>query len=193
MFSKTTLKNGIKVISHEHKDSRAAYIEVRVKAGSKYCPPGKEGLTHFLEHMIMNGSSNYPGGTQVKRTVGNFGGKINASTGPESFGFWIKFAKEDLDKAGDVIFSIITKPLLAKEEMLLDPRPSAFKGFGAAKIDYRTSSFACNGCENNCEIIKIVVEDEVLARWGGRCGKWEVDQIRRQHLAPVGADCSTCE
>src|SRR3990170_1270015 len=117
MFSKTTLKNGIKVISHEHKDSRAAYIEVRVKAGSKYCPPGKEGLTHFLEHMIMNGSSNYPGGTQVKRTVGNFGGKINASTGPESFGFWIKFAKEDLDKAGDVIFSIITKPLLAKEEI----------------------------------------------------------------------------
>ena len=91
------------------------------------------------------------------------------------------------------VMGAIGAALLAKEEMLLDPRPSAFKGFGAAKIDYRTSSFACNGCENNCEIIKIVVEDEVLARWGGRCGKWEVDQIRRQHLAPVGADCSTCE
>ncbi len=91
------------------------------------------------------------------------------------------------------VMGAIGAALLAKEEMQLDPRPSAFKGFGAAKIDYRTSSFACNGCENNCEIIKIVVEDEVLARWGGRCGKWEVDQIRRQHLAPVGADCSTCE
>lgn len=117
MFSTTILKNGTKIISHEHKGSRTAYIEVRVKAGSKYCPSGKEGLAHFLEHMIMNGSSKYPSGTHVKRAVGNFGGKINASTGTESLSIWIKFAREDLTKAGDIIFSIVTDPLLAKEEL----------------------------------------------------------------------------
>ncbi|MDP1809149.1 MAG: acyl-CoA dehydratase activase [Actinomycetota bacterium] len=90
------------------------------------------------------------------------------------------------------VMGAIGAALLAKEEKLLEPGPSAFKGFGAAKIDYRTSSFACGGCENNCEIIKIVVDDETLARWGGRCGKWEVDIIRRQHLEPIGADCSKC-
>jgi len=40
---------------------------------------------------------------------------------------------------------------------------------------YRTSSFNCGGCSNNCEIVKIMVEGDVLARWGGRCGKWELD------------------
>lgn len=91
------------------------------------------------------------------------------------------------------VMGAIGSALLAQEEMQLDPRPSEFKGFAASQIDYKTASFACNGCENNCEIIKIVVNDEVLARWGGRCGKWEVDHIRRQRLATVGADCATCE
>lgn len=91
------------------------------------------------------------------------------------------------------VMGAIGAALLAREEMMLDPHPSEFKGFEAAELDYQTSSFACNGCENNCEIIKIVVDDEVLARWGGRCGKWEVDHIRRQNLTPVGADCSECE
>ncbi len=91
------------------------------------------------------------------------------------------------------VMGAIGAALLAKEEMLLDPQPTVFKGFATAKLDYKTSSFACGGCENNCEIIKILVDNEVLARWGGRCGKWEIDQIRRQNLQPVGADCSTCE
>lgn len=91
------------------------------------------------------------------------------------------------------VMGAIGAALLAKEEMQLEPRKSAFKGFGAAKIDYKTSSFACKGCENTCEIIKIVVDGETLARWGGRCGKWEVDHVRKQHLEPVGADCSKCE
>jgi predicted CoA-substrate-specific enzyme activase len=88
------------------------------------------------------------------------------------------------------VMGAIGSALLAKEEMMFEPRPSAFKGFAASKINYRTTSFACNGCENNCEIIKIVVDDKVLARWGGRCGKWEVDQIGRR---PSLAACSNTQ
>ncbi len=91
------------------------------------------------------------------------------------------------------VMGAIGAGLLAREEMMLDPKPTEFKGFEAANVDYQTSSFACGACENNCEIIKIIVEGETLARWGGRCGKWEVDRIRRQNLTPVGADCADCE
>lgn len=49
-----------------------------------------------------------------------------------------------------------------------------FKGFGAAEVDYQTRSFHCKGCENHCEIVRIMVEGKTLACWGGRCGKWEV-------------------
>ncbi len=83
------------------------------------------------------------------------------------------------------VMGAIGSALLAKETMMLDDRPTNFKGFDASLIDYKTSSFGCNGCENSCEIIKIQVEDEVLAKWGGRCGKWEVDQIHAQHVYKV--------
>ena len=52
---------------------------------------------------------------------------------------------------------------------------SKFRGFSLADFDYSTTSFICSGCSNNCEIVKIKSEREVLACWGGRCGKWELE------------------
>ena len=40
-------------------------------------------------------------------------------------------------------------------------------------MNYRSSSFECKGCSNLCEIVEIRLEKELLARWGGRCGKWD--------------------
>jgi predicted CoA-substrate-specific enzyme activase len=50
-----------------------------------------------------------------------------------------------------------------------------FKGFHMADMDFKTSSFNCGGCSNSCEVVRINLNEEVLARWGGRCGKWEME------------------
>jgi predicted CoA-substrate-specific enzyme activase len=65
--------------------------------------------------------------------------------------------------------------ILAKEYVERTGRETEFKGFGTADLDYKTSSFYCKGCANNCEIAKIDVEGETLARFGSRCGKWDID------------------
>ena len=70
------------------------------------------------------------------------------------------------------VMGAIGAALLAKE---LNPPITNFKGFQVTEIEYRTSSFNCKGCSNNCEIVKIMVGGDALARWGGRCGKWELD------------------
>lgn len=77
--------------------------------------------------------------------------------------------------------------LLAKRFILSTDNQTKFRGFSASDIDYRTSSFLCSGCANGCEIVKIKVGNDVLAHWGGRCGKWEADQIdqRRTQLSIV--------
>jgi hypothetical protein len=36
-----------------------------------------------------------------------------------------------------------------------------------------TRSFHCEDCPNNCEIIEIADQGEVIGNCGGRCGKWE--------------------
>lgn len=38
-------------------------------------------------------------------------------------------------------------------------------------IDFNTKALECNGCGNNCEILKIYKDDALVDTWGSRCGK----------------------
>lgn len=49
-----------------------------------------------------------------------------------------------------------------------------FKGFNLRDIKYVTTSFECKGCSNACEVVQFYQNGELLARWGDRCGKWEL-------------------
>ncbi|HHV56669.1 MAG TPA: 2-hydroxyglutaryl-CoA dehydratase [Firmicutes bacterium] len=63
--------------------------------------------------------------------------------------------------------------LLAQEKTALKPEATRFRGFQAAHLEYKTSSFDCTGCSNQCEVVSISMEGKVIARWGDRCGRWE--------------------
>ncbi|MCL6446785.1 MAG: acyl-CoA dehydratase activase [Armatimonadetes bacterium] len=71
------------------------------------------------------------------------------------------------------IMGAIGAAYLAKEEAGKKGSTS-FKGFGAAQVRYRTSSFECDGCPNTCEIVEIYEADRIIGRWGGRCPRWDV-------------------
>lgn len=73
------------------------------------------------------------------------------------------------------VMGAIGAALLAKERSEFGEE-TKFRGFSISEIDYQTGSFTCKGCDNNCEVVKIMSEGETLAKWGGRCGKWEVEQ-----------------
>jgi hypothetical protein len=71
------------------------------------------------------------------------------------------------------VMGAIGAAMLAHEYMSHDGGDTRFKGFAASKMDYASRSFECQGCSNLCEVVEIRVAREVLARWGGRCGKWD--------------------
>jgi len=52
------------------------------------------------------------------------------------------------------------------------PSSTHFKGFGIASSECFTRSTECAKCGNSCEVIELVVEEEVIACWGDRCGKF---------------------
>jgi predicted CoA-substrate-specific enzyme activase len=72
------------------------------------------------------------------------------------------------------VMGAIGAAMLAHEYASRDGGGTRFKGFEASEIAYQTRSFECQGCPNLCEVVEIRVGPEVLARWGGRCGKWEM-------------------
>jgi predicted CoA-substrate-specific enzyme activase len=72
------------------------------------------------------------------------------------------------------VMGAIGAALLAHEYHSRNGEGTQFKGFDAGDMKYTTRSFECQGCSNLCEVVEIRVGKEVLARWGGRCGKWEM-------------------
>ncbi|ACB83710.1 acyl-CoA dehydratase activase [Natranaerobius thermophilus] len=71
------------------------------------------------------------------------------------------------------VMGAIGAAILAKDASK-DKGETSFRGFQASDLRYQASSFECSSCPNMCEIVNIKSEEQLLARWGGRCEKWEV-------------------
>lgn len=69
--------------------------------------------------------------------------------------------------AGALGAALLARRVMRKKEH------TNFRGFAVSDLHYETSSFECSGCPNICEIVNITLEGKLLARWGGRCGKWD--------------------
>lgn len=79
------------------------------------------------------------------------------------------------------VMGAIGSAILAKEAT--QGLYTKFKGFDAVMAHYQTSSFECNNCANSCEVIQILEGNNVLARWGDRCGKWEEITRKREQIS----------
>jgi predicted CoA-substrate-specific enzyme activase len=53
-----------------------------------------------------------------------------------------------------------------------------FSGFETADIKFVTKAFECKDCPNSCEVIETFKENEIIDRYGDRCGKWS-EQINQ--------------
>ncbi|WP_444931706.1 M16 family metallopeptidase [Microbulbifer sp. SSSA002] len=60
-FHKEVLPNGLTVIVHEDHKAPVVSTNIWYKVGSKDEPQGKTGFAHLFEHLMFNGSENFPG------------------------------------------------------------------------------------------------------------------------------------
>ncbi|NLU50464.1 MAG: 2-hydroxyglutaryl-CoA dehydratase [Syntrophomonadaceae bacterium] len=75
---------------------------------------------------------------------------------------------ENYDVMGAVGAALLARDAVSRK------RTTLFKGFKIKDLTFKTSSFECKGCSNLCEVVQFYQDGELLARWGDRCGKWEV-------------------
>lgn len=72
--------------------------------------------------------------------------------------------------------------LMAKEKIQRKKLRTLFLGFEKSESCYNAKSIECNSCSNMCEVVEIMSDDETLARWGDRCGKWSVTPTNKAIL-----------
>ncbi len=95
------LDNGVRglVISDPDTDMAAAAMHVRV--GHYADPRDREGLAHFLEHMLFLGTDQYPDADDYRVFVKSNGGQLNAGTSGESTTYYFQVSHEALEGAFD--------------------------------------------------------------------------------------------
>lgn len=69
--------------------------------------------------------------------------------------------------------------LLAQENALQNPK-TQFKGFEIVDSGYEVRGRECKDCSNLCEVIEILQDNIMMARWGDKCGKWS-NSIKENH------------
>jgi predicted CoA-substrate-specific enzyme activase len=97
------------------------------------------------------------------------------------------------------VMGAIGAAMMAREAMQASSHPTRFKGFAASQLEYRTTSFECRFCSNRCEIVQVSVQKRPVARWGGRCDRWDVyetGKVRKPAAAVLAAaekqNCEVC-
>lgn len=117
MYSISTLKNGLTLITINLPHLDSVTTLVAVGAGSRYETKKINGISHFLEHMFFKGSRKYPTAEQIATLVDGIGAVNNAATDREVTFYWIKSSSKHIDLSSDILSSMIKESLLAEDEI----------------------------------------------------------------------------
>jgi len=116
-FNKTTLKNGLRVITIPMTDNPSVTVLVMVAAGSKYETKAENGISHFLEHMVFKGTPRRPKAADISRELDGIGAQHNAFTSQEYTGYYAKVDSRHAHLALDIVADLYNNPLLDSAEM----------------------------------------------------------------------------
>ena len=117
MYKKTTLKNGLRIITVPMKNTQAVTVLVLVGAGSKYETKDINGISHFLEHMFFKGTEKRPNKLTIAETLDRVGGIYNAFTGREYTGYFAKVDLKHFELAVDWVSDIFLNSKIEKQEI----------------------------------------------------------------------------
>ena len=117
MYKKTTLENGLRIITVPAKNTKAVSVLALVGAGSKYETREENGISHFLEHMFFKGTDKRPTPLSVVETLDKVGGIFNAFTSKELTGYWAKADSRHFELALDWVSDIFLNSKFPSKEI----------------------------------------------------------------------------
>ncbi len=117
LYQKTTLENGIRVVTSNMPHTRSVTISIFIGTGSRYEKKYEMGVSHFLEHILFKGTAKYPTSRELSEAIERVGGIINAETDKELTVYWCKVAEPHFPVALDVLTEMVLKSKFEPEEI----------------------------------------------------------------------------
>ena len=122
LYHKTTLANGLRVITAPMPHTRSVAVSVYVGAGSRYETEQEAGLSHFVEHLCFKGTERRPSSREISEAIDGAGGIINAGTDRELTVYYCKVAQPHFALSIDVLAELVRRPLFEPSELELERR-----------------------------------------------------------------------
>ncbi|MBW2979945.1 insulinase family protein [Candidatus Woesearchaeota archaeon] len=109
-MKKVILNNGLTVVIVKKPTDSVAFMAT-AKAGSNHETKSQSGISHFVEHMLFEGTKRRPSARLIANEIESIGGEINAYTSTERTSFYTKVLGKHFDRGLDIITDIIQNPL----------------------------------------------------------------------------------
>jgi len=117
LYQKTTLDNGLRIVSAEVPHARSVSTSLFIAAGSRHESDEVQGISHFIEHMLFKGTEKRPTPKDVSEAVEGIGGIFNAESGKEVTVYWNKVARVHWPIALEVLTDLLLHSLFKPEEV----------------------------------------------------------------------------
>jgi len=135
-----TLGNGMKLVLKENHSTPMITSVVFVNAGARYENEKTNGMTHFLEHLLFDGTETR-NRLQVTETIEEYGGYINAFTRKDLTAYLVLMPKDYIDTGlavqSDQLFnSVIPESELPKERKIVIEEIRKSNDVPSTLVDY---------------------------------------------------------
>ena len=97
--------------------ARSVAIVVASRIGSGYESTSEQGISHFVEHMLFEGTAQRPSYSRIAAEIERLGGQINAVTEPEMTLLWAKVAEPHWRTVIEVLADMTGRSLFEAREI----------------------------------------------------------------------------
>ncbi len=107
MYQKTTLDNGLRLITAAMPHTHSVSICIFIGVGSRYETELQVGISHFIEHLCFKGTPKRTTAKEISEAIEGVGGILNGGTDKELTVYWCKVAQPHFPLALDVLADML--------------------------------------------------------------------------------------
>ena len=116
MYRKSTLDNGLRIVSESIPYMSSVSLGIFVGTGSRSELPPEQGVSHFIEHLMFKGTQKRSA-RDIAEMVDDVGGQLNAATDRENTCYYIKVLPEHLGLGMDILSDMLLHSKFAESDV----------------------------------------------------------------------------
>lgn len=114
-YTKHITSKGLKILNFYDPDTKRIGIEFMTKASSSINPKGKEGLAHFVEHMLLKETKAYPDEIEFSKAFEEIGAHQNAGTSSYQTSAYVTGGAQDFERILFLLRQSVAEHLLTSK------------------------------------------------------------------------------